>query len=83
MLLGERRGRRQAPVAHCGFSLRTPATREDDVKMFRRRRGASTFLKFDRRKKYVFLSQKELKQMGCATLPVLLLLVVLAVLVMG
>ena len=53
--------------------------------MPRRRRGATTLFKFDRRKKYGFVSQKELKQLGCATvvIPILPLLVVaLAILVM-
>ena len=63
----------------------TLAVREDFPNMLRRRRGATTPFKFDRRKKYGFVSQKELKQLGCATvwLPILPLLVVaLVILVM-
>ena len=50
----------------------------------RRRRGAATPFKWDRRKKYGFVSQEDLKQAGCATigLPILpLLTVALATLV--
>ena len=46
----------------------------------RRRRGAATPFNWDRRKKYGFVSHKDLKQAGCATvaLPILPLLEITA-----
>ena len=47
----------------------------------RRRRSTATPFKWDRRKKYGFISQRELKQAGCATVGLLILPLLMAALV--